>query len=290
MPKTPAKRVAARQAERVRQLHTTSFDEGHQKTRTSSRKRKPDNSFVAFVREFPWLTGIISVAIVVLLFTGLSANRLLPGQQVASGPDCSWAKNPAGYPTPSTIAHTYSKAPTNCIVKETIGLYTATIHTKKGDIALKLDQYAAPITTNNFIFLATHHFYDGISFHRVETGILQGGDPTTLNPKTDPTTYGQGGPGYTIKDEFPKDSTYFGVGCLSMAKTTAANSTGSQFFICTADDKYLQPQYNYFGAVYNGLDIAKSLQKGDIITSITIGYDKTGAPGIAPTPTGTPSK
>ena len=100
--------------------------------------------------------------------------------------------------------------------------YTATIKTDKGDITVQLDPKTAPVTVNSFVFLACSGFYDGVTFHRVLPGfVAQGGDPTGT---------GSGGPGYTIPDEF--SNVPFEKGTLGMAKTSAPNSGGSQFFIC----------------------------------------------------------
>ena len=100
----------------------------------------------------------------------------------------------------------------------------------------------APVTVNNFVVLARNHFYDGLTFHRVVAGfVIQGGDP-----KGD----GSGGPGYKFNDE-PVHQAYV-QGALAMANS-GANSNGSQFFICTADDTTkLQPLYNLFGQVVSG--------------------------------------
>ncbi len=74
--------------------------------------------------------------------------------------------------------------------------YTATISTSLGDMVVALDAAAAPNTVNNFVFLAGHHYYDGVIFHRIIDGFMcQGGDPTGT---------GRGGPGYKFADELPE--------------------------------------------------------------------------------------
>jgi len=127
--------------------------------------------------------------------------------------------------------------------------YTATIQTEKGSIVLELFAKDAPITTNNFVFLACHGYYDGVTFHRVIPGFMaQGGDPTGT---------GTGGPGYTIPDE-QSGLSFDAPGLLSMAKA-GANTTGSQFFITYAPVQRLDPNFTVFGRVTSGMDVLESL-------------------------------
>lgn len=106
---------------------------------------------------------------------------------------------------------------------------TVILHTNVGDIRLNMYD-DMPITAGNFVELAKKGFYDGVIFHRVIEGfMIQGGDPTGT---------GMGGPGYNIKDEFVKGHSNVR-GTISMANTGRPNTGGSQFFINTADNKYL---------------------------------------------------
>jgi cyclophilin family peptidyl-prolyl cis-trans isomerase len=140
--------------------------------------------------------------------------------------------------------------------------YTATIETEKGNIVLDLDPSLAPMTVNNFVFLANQHFYDGLRWHRVVPGfVIQGGDPTGT---------GAGGPGYKFADELPKSASVYTAGCVAMANS-GPNTNGSQFFICIADDtQKLQPLYSYFGHVTQGLDVAKQITTADHMQKVTI--------------------
>lgn len=106
---------------------------------------------------------------------------------------------------------------------------TVVLHTNVGDIRLKM--YGdMPITAGNFVKLAKEGFYNDVIFHRVIEGfMIQGGDPTGT---------GMGGPGYNIEDEFVKGHSNVR-GTISMANTGRPNTGGSQFFINTADNKYL---------------------------------------------------
>jgi len=131
--------------------------------------------------------------------------------------------------------------------------YTAKVSTSKGDFTIELFAKDAPITVNNFVFLAKEGFYNGITFHRIiESFMVQTGDPQGT---------GAGGPGYTIQDELGGPHKYE-EGTVAMAKTMAPNSAGSQFFIGTgADIDSLNgtPNYPIFGKVSEGMDTVKKI-------------------------------
>ncbi|HIK21947.1 MAG TPA: peptidylprolyl isomerase [Synechococcus sp. M44_DOE_062] len=121
--------------------------------------------------------------------------------------------------------------------------YTATMETTAGTMVLELFPQEAPLTVNNFVFLANDHFYDGVIFHRVIRGfMIQGGDPTGT---------GRGGPGYRFPDE-PVQRPY-SRGTLAMANV-GPNTNGSQFFIMHADYP-LPPNYTIFGQLIEGEDV-----------------------------------
>lgn len=120
-----------------------------------------------------------------------------------------------------------------------------------GKIELELYPDIAPISTENFIKLASSGFYDGVTFHRVVPGfVIQGGDPTGT---------GAGGPGYHIKGEFlangVKNDLKHTRGVLSMARAMAYDSAGSQFFIMVEDAPHLDGQYAAFGKVTSGMEV-----------------------------------
>ena len=117
-------------------------------------------------------------------------------------------------------------------------------------MTLELYPKTAPITVDNFVKLAKEGFYDGLIFHRVIEGfMIQGGDPDGT---------GMGGPGHTIKGEFAangvKNDLKHTRGVISMARTMAPNSAGSQFFIMHADAPHLDGQYAAFGKMTDGFD------------------------------------
>lgn len=248
--------------------------------RRAIQKRQPRTGLAAFIRDFPVLTTILSLAIIGGLVTVLFTNHVGPFAVAKAADPCAWATNPGSIARPATIVRTYSAAPRNCITKNSGGLYKATIHTSKGDIVMVLDQRTAPITVNNFVFLASHHFYDATTFHRVEHGIVQGGDPYTADLSVDKSKYGTGGPGYTIPDEFPSSNQAYAARGVAMANS-GSGTTGSQFFIATADDTYLQPQYNYLGRVTpQSFPVAQGMQIGIIMQSVTISFDPHGVSGV----------
>src|SRR3954447_19068056 len=150
--------------------------------------------------------------------------------------------------------------------------YTATLDTSVGTIVIALDAVNAPVTVNNFVFLALHHYYDGVIFHRIINGFMcQGGDPTGT---------GRGGPGYRFDDELPKPREYQ-VGSVAMANA-GPNTNGSQFFMVSGPSGVgLPPQYSLFGQIVKGLDVLDTMQSvktggGDrpvedvVINSVTI--------------------
>ncbi len=134
------------------------------------------------------------------------------------------------------------------------------METSKGTIHLELFEDDAPNTVANFIALAEKGFYDGLNFHRViKDFMIQGGDP-----KGD----GTGGPGYRIRDEINRRKHLRGV--LSMAKTAAPDSGGSQFFITHTATPWLDGKHTVFGRVTEGMDVVDAIAKGDRIIKVTV--------------------
>ena len=133
---------------------------------------------------------------------------------------------------------------------------SATVETNFGKISFRLFSDIAPETVRNFVKLASSRFYDGVLFHRVIPGfMIQGGDPNTKGP--DKSSWGVGGPGYTIRAEFNSKSHRRGV--VSMARSMDPDSAGSQFFIVTTDSTFLDGQYTAFGEVTEGMEVADKI-------------------------------
>jgi len=164
--------------------------------------------------------------------------------------------------------------------------YYATIKTQHGDIKLQLYADRAPMTVNNFVFLAREGFYDNTTFHRVLADFMaQAGDPTGT---------GMGGPGYTFADEFWPGATFDRRGLLAMANA-GPGTNGSQFFITFAPTPWLDGNHTIFGEVIEGDDVlsqitlrdpsAGATEPGDLIQTITIEESNV---SLLPTPTPLP--
>lgn len=126
-----------------------------------------------------------------------------------------------------------------------------------GKVVLELDGSQAPITVTNFVNLVNSQFYDGLTFHRIMDGFMvQGGDPTGT---------GFGGSSQTIKGEFAQNGIENNIshktGVISMARSSNMDSASSQFFICVADDEFLDGSYAAFGHVSEGLDVMMQIAK-----------------------------
>ncbi len=146
----------------------------------------------------------------------------------------------------------------------------AVMKTNKGTIEIELFEDKMPITTGNFVKLAEEKFYDGIKFHRVIDGfMIQAGDPNTKGDNA--LSYGSGGPGYTIQDEFVAGDLLTNTrGTIAMANTGQPNSGGSQFFINLVDNIGLDydkkpdtSKHPVFGRVVEGMDIVDTIASVD---------------------------
>jgi peptidyl-prolyl cis-trans isomerase B (cyclophilin B) len=135
--------------------------------------------------------------------------------------------------------------------------YVATVSTNCGDFEITLGAKQAPKTGGSFKSLADKGFYDGTTFHRVVAGfVIQGGDP-----KGD----GTGGPGYSVVEAPPQDILYE-KGVVAMAKTGTepAGTSGSQFFVVTAEEAPLPPDYALLGKVTAGQDVVDKIGVAEI--------------------------
>jgi peptidyl-prolyl cis-trans isomerase B (cyclophilin B) len=140
--------------------------------------------------------------------------------------------------------------------------YTAVFETNRGTFEVALYAKEAPITVNNFVFLAKEGFFDGIKFHRViKNFVIQGGDPTGT---------GTGGPGYKWNDEAAALKLKHETGVLSMANA-GVNTNGSQFFVTHAPQPHLDGKHAVFGKVTgSGMDVVNAIQQGDVMNKVTI--------------------
>ena len=130
--------------------------------------------------------------------------------------------------------------------------YVLVVETSCGDFEITLDQKLAPNTAASLVALANDGFFENTTFHRIVPGfVIQGGDPTGM---------GSGGPGYSTVDPPPSDAAYTR-GVVAMAKTSLEppGTSGSQFFVVTADDAGLQPEYAIVGEVTKGYDTVERI-------------------------------
>jgi cyclophilin family peptidyl-prolyl cis-trans isomerase len=148
--------------------------------------------------------------------------------------------------------------------------HEAVLYLESGEVRIELYADQAPVTVNNFVFLARNRFYEGLTFHRVIPGfVAQGGDPTGA---------GSGSPGYVLDDE--SNLLQFERGVLSMAESVTGQVNGSQFFVTLGPTPHLNGDFIVFGRVIEGLELLDELaprdpsqpgqQDGNVILSIEI--------------------
>lgn len=138
--------------------------------------------------------------------------------------------------------------------------------TSMGPIEIELFQDKTPLTTENFIKLASNNFYDGVRFHRVIEGfMIQSGDPLSKDDSM-MNRWGTGGPGYTFADEITEENANV-IGTISMANA-GPNTNGSQFFINVSDNVFLDDKHTVFGKVLNGYDIVEKISLVDTVPGI----------------------
>jgi cyclophilin family peptidyl-prolyl cis-trans isomerase len=177
----------------------------------------------------PW--AALPLVLVVLAFTGCGGGA---GEKAASSP-CPTNGKKVRFP-----------------LLDKSKPHTVHVLTNFGSFDVRLDVDDSPCTTSSFAALVRKKFFDGTIFHRIVPGfVIQGGDPTGT---------GRGGPGYTVVDVPPRDSLYT-KGVVAMAKTATEppGTAGSQFFVVTANDAGLPPEYAILGVVTKGLPVVERI-------------------------------
>ena len=199
-----------------------------------------------------WLSLlVVGVLVAAVIGSGLLISHALAPAVPSALADCQ---------TSTQIApHTYIGRQPMCITASQ--KLQATITTTQGDVVLLLHPEVAPVTVNNFVILATHGYYNGLTFWDSESWEIQGGDPLGN---------GRGGPGYSLPDE--PQSTPWALGSVGMARVPGGAINGSQFFIEKGEWPSPGPKaiYNQFGTVISGMDKVQLLSTSDSILSITI--------------------
>jgi peptidyl-prolyl cis-trans isomerase B (cyclophilin B) len=161
---------------------------------------------------------------------------------------------------PETRTPAQLEAPT--VVLNAALRHTALVKTSCGEFTITLDPKASPKAVASFAALATAKYFDGTFFHRIVPGfVIQGGDPTGT---------GTGGPGYATVDTPARSTTYTkGVVAMAKAGAEAPGTAGSQFFVVTADDARLPPDYAVIGEVTKGLNVVERIGRlGDPTTEL----------------------
>lgn len=199
--------------------------------------------------------AVVLVVAVVVVGSVYLITKPGPSKPAAETPTSLAVK--AGCPqSPTTRVNDLSwKSPPKVTI-DTSKTYTATLKTTLGDIVISLMAKQAPVTVNNFVFLAQHSFYKCVIFHRVVTGFVdQTGDPTGT---------GSGGPGYKFANE--NIPTAYATGDVAMANSGGTDTNGSQFFLVvpggaqTLDSDLSQgDQYSLFGTITSGLKVAEAI-------------------------------
>lgn len=181
-----------------------------------------------------------------------------PGKQAKTAtatqprPATTAARRPAGPPRCRKVAAPRPKRPVK-LRRPTLRLdrdkaYDAVVRTSCGTFAIALDVKGSPLTSASFASLARHGFFNGTTFHRIVPGfVIQGGDPQGT---------GEGGPGYSVVEPPPADVRYT-KGVVAMAKTQIEDpgTSGSQFYVVTADDAQLPAEYAVLGRVTAGQNV-----------------------------------
>jgi len=200
-----------------------------------------------------------AIAVAALAVIGFAV-FVLPGLSAAPSPSPTTVADASRVPTSTldtSALHPPSATPLASPPAEPAGDgTTALIETDLGNIVIALDTESAPVASENFINLANAGFYNGLDFHRIVPDfVIQGGDPNGD---------GTGGPGYSIEDE-PVVGEY-GRGIVAMARTSQANSAGSQFFIVVSDNARQALEsfrtYVIFGNVTEGMDVVDQIVAG----------------------------
>lgn len=276
MPKT-SKREATKRKARIAKAHATQLPELRVRAPKEPQRGPGYKSPSRGLARYPWAIGLSLFVIAVTIF-GLYFYKVGPfapakphvvvtQPKITPTPDLKLPTtspcvdpgilklitDTAPAPSKATIAatpHTYAKAPPMLI--DANSFYCVGINTNRGLIVVELDPQYAPLSVNNFVYLAQRHFYDGLTFHRVVPGfVIQGGDPKGN---------GTGGPGYKFNDE-PVYGSYT-AGVIVMANN-GVNTNGSQFFITLANDNTLPKKYNLFGRVVLGMNVVLKIQGPD---------------------------
>jgi cyclophilin family peptidyl-prolyl cis-trans isomerase len=198
--------------------------------------------------------ALLGFAIIIAIVIGVG---YVLGRAIAVQPTGAFAKCKTAT---RTGAHTFAGPPAMCI--DTTKTYLAKLSTTAGEIDIAMPASQAPQTVNNFVVLAVNGYYTGLTFHRVESWVVQGGDPQGD---------GRGGPGYTLPAE--ANDQPWTTDAVGMARNPGDGVNGSQFFVLKTDWPGTGPgdtTFNHFGTILGGTQIVAAIKPGDRILAVAI--------------------
>jgi peptidylprolyl isomerase len=198
-----------------------------------------------------FIIGFIGLLVLVGGVVWLRTNKAPVTTTETYGIADSGAVNPVANPSAPTPTDSTTPLPR----------MNAVITTNQGVITLELFGDRTPNTVQNFTKLAQEGFYNGTKFHRViKDFMIQGGDPLSKDD-SQAARWGTGGPGYQFADEITPENRN-DTGTISMANA-GPNTNGSQFFINTKDNNFLDPKHTVFGRVVEGMDVVMKISTTD---------------------------
>ncbi|MFL5873993.1 MAG: peptidylprolyl isomerase [Solirubrobacterales bacterium] len=206
-------------------------------------EQKPDRRWIVLV-----VFAVVAVAVVAAVLIGQGGGSSDESSSTSSDEASAGGCKKVEAPAPKSVSF---KAPKEVLKKGETA--TAVVKTSCGSFEIALDTDRAPETANSFAFLAEEGFYDDLTFHRIAPGfVIQGGDPEGT---------GTGGAGYNM-DEKPPPNLSYTKGVVAMAKSSAdpPGRSSSQFFVVTAPDAGLPPEYALVGKVTKGYDTVEKIE------------------------------
>ena len=206
-------------------------------------EQKPDRRWIVLA-----VFAVVAVAVVAAVLIGQGGGSDDGTSTTSSDEASSGGCEKVEAPAPKSVSF---KAPKQVLKKGEAA--TAVVKTSCGTFEIALDTDRAPETANSFAFLAEEGFYDDLTFHRIAPGfVIQGGDPEGT---------GTGGAGYNVDEEPPPNLSYT-KGTVAMAKSSAdpPGRSSSQFFVVTAPDAGLPPEYALVGKVSKGYDTVEKIE------------------------------
>jgi len=221
-------------------------------SKKNTRAAKKDNTLLIVIVS---VVVIALIAFAIILFTRNSGNNT----NNATISPTSTTSNTSATPPKITPSQKTTSTPAGSGDIKSVKVARVLIQTSIGDIEVDLRPDLMPITVDNFIKMVRAGYLNGLTFHRVEDWLIQGGDPT-LSGKAEPD--------WTIKLETNPSLNHIR-GAIGMARTDVEDSANSQFYIVKKDQRSIDGRYAIFGNVTRGMNVVDSIVQGDTIISVT---------------------